>query len=246
MGQGRLTASPRAVLAPGPEQLLLPKGPLITNVAISPQVSETMLKYIAPVLAGATRAEGEFSLHLEGTQIPLGDPRQARAAGQLAVHRLRISPGPMVAELAALVAKIEALTKRERLRQILASSGDNEVLSITDRQVDFQVAEGRVYHRDLEFLIDDVPVRSQGSVGFDQSLALMIEVPIQNKWVEKDRVLRSLAGETLKIPVAGTFQRPRIDQRAVAGLSQQLLQGAAGQAIGDEINRQLDKLLRGR
>ena len=117
---------------------------------------------------------------------------------------------------------------------------------MTDQQIEFQVADGRVYHRNLEFIVDDVPVRSQGSVGFDQTLALMIEVPIMEKWVEKERLLRSLAGEKIQIPVQGTFQQPRIDERAVANLSQKLLQGVANEAIGGELNRALDKLFKGR
>ena len=246
IGQGRLTASPRAVLAPGPEQLILPQGPLLTKVQISPQVSETMLKYVAPVLAGATRAEGLFSVDLDGVQVPLANPRQARAAGRLAVHSLRVSPGPMVAELVALVKQIEAIAKRKEFLQTAAASGSPKALTIDNRQIDFQIIDGRVYHRNLEFMVDDVPVRSYGSVGFDQTLALVLEIPIQEKWVKREKVLRSLAGQSLRIPVGGTFQRPQIDQRAVADFSRQILAGAASQAIGGEINRQLDKLFRPR
>jgi len=246
MGGGRLTASPRAVLAPGPEQLILPKGPFLTKVQISPQVSETMLKYIAPILAGATRTEGQFSVDLEGVQIPLADPRQAQIAGRLSVHSLRVTPGPMVAELATVVKQIEALAKRKQFFQAATSTVGTKALTIEDRQIEFQVVQGRVYHRNLEFLVDGVPVRSRGSVGLDQTLALVIEIPIQDKWIEREKALRSLAGQSLQIPIGGTFQKPRIDQRAVADLSRQMLEGAASQAIGSEINRQLDKLFKSR
>ena len=246
VGQGRLTANPRAILAPQPQLFFLPKGPLVSRVAISPQVSETMLKYVAPILAGATRTQGEFSIDLDGTQVPLNDPQKTRLAGRLAVHHLRIAPGPMFGEVAALVGQIEALTKRKQFVQAATSSRPPKALTMTNRLIEFQVVDGRVYHRNLEFLVDDVPVRSHGSVGFDQSLALVIEIPIQDKWVEHEKLLRSLSGKSLQVPIRGTFQKPYVDERAVADLSGQLLQGAAGQAIGDEINRQLDKILRGR
>ena len=46
-----------------------------------------------------------------------------------------------------------------------------------ERTIDVQVVDGRVYHRNLEFLVDDVPVRSYGSVGFDQTMAIVLQVP---------------------------------------------------------------------
>jgi len=246
IGQGRLTASPRAILTPGAEQIFLPKGLLISNVAISPEVSETMLKYVAPILAGATRAEGQFSIDLDQTEVPLAKPEQAHVQGRLAVHRLNISPGPMVAQLATLIKQVESLTKGKQFLQTSAAPRNKAILTVSERQIDFKVVEGRVYHRNLEFLIDGVPVRSSGSVGFDQTLALVIEVPIQDQWIEREKALRSLAGQSLRIPIYGTFQKPKIDKRAVANLSAQLLQGAASQAIGDELNRQFDKLFRGK
>ena len=242
VGQGRLTAQPLVRLTQGAEQIVLPKGPLVTNVAISPEVSETLLKYVAPILAGATRAEGQFSIELDQAEVPFSKPEQARIQGRLTAHRLSVSPGPMMNQLVTLISQIEALTKRKQFMQTATSPRNKSFLTMTERQVDFQVVEGRVYHRNLEFLIDDVPVRSRGSVGFDQTLALEIEVPIQEKWIASEPALRGFAGQSLKIPIYGTFQKPKIDERAVADLSKQLLQGAATQAIGDELHRQFNKL----
>ena len=241
--QGRLTAQPLVRLTPGAELLALAPGPLVMNVDISQEVSETMLKYVAPILAGATRAEGKFSIDLVQAEVPYAHPEQAQIEGRLTAHRLRVSPGPMTEQLVTLVRQIESLTKRKQFLQAATSSSRNKsFLTMADQQVDFKVIEGRVYHRNLEFLIDDVPVRSSGSVGFDQTLALEIEVPIQSKWIEREPALRGLAGQSLKIPVYGTFQKPKINERAVADLSRQLLQGAASQAIGDELNKQFNKL----
>lgn len=242
VGEGRFTAEPFVRLTPGAEQLLLKPGPLVTDVAISPAVSEKMLKYVAPILAGATRAEGEFSITLDQAEVPLTRPEQSRVQGKWMTHRLAVSPGPMTNQLITLVKQIEALSQRKQFLQAVAQPKTKTFLTMTEQQVDFQVAEGRVYHRNLEFLIDDAPVRSYGSVGFDQTLALVIEVPIQDEWIESEPALRGFRGQTLKLPIYGTFQKPRIDERAVADLSRQLLQGAATQAIGDELNRQFEKL----
>jgi len=245
-GQGNLQLSPRVVFDPAPQQLFFPKGPLATNIRISPQISETMLKYVAPLVAGATRAEGHFSVELESAQVPLDNPKHARMAGRLDVHQLSVAPGPMINELVTIVRQVEALSKKKEFLQSAATARSNQALTMRNQQIDFQVVDGRVYHRNLVFMVDDVPVSSHGSVGFDQTLALLVEIPIQDKWVQREPALRSLAGQSLQIPIGGSFQRPQVDQRAIADISQRVLQSAASETIGNEINRQLDKLLRPR
>jgi hypothetical protein len=235
VGEGRLTASPYVRLDPEPSELLLPAGPMITNVRISPEVSEAMLKYVAPVLAGATQSDGSFSLQLEGARVPLGEPRRADSAGTLAVHSVRVVPGPMVRDWIGLA-------------HLAATAANSEVtlLAIRDQQVNFRVLDGRVHHQNMEFQIGDVAMRSQGSVGFDETISLVLQVPIQDSWIANQPFLAGLKGQSLQVPITGTLTRPQMDQRAIAGLSQQLLQGAAQQAIGGELNKALDKLFKSR
>lgn len=239
IGEGTLTAAPNIQLDPPPSQLTLPPGPLITNVRISPEVSEAMLKYMAPVLAGATQSEGQFSLQLEGTRVPLDDTKRADVAGQMVVHSVRVVPGPLARDWVALARQIEAIAKRST-----PSQNQVTLLTVQDQQVNFRVVEGRVHHQGMQFQIGDVTMQSEGSVGFDETLQLVLRVPIQDRWIEGQQLLVGLRGQSLAIPVTGTLNRPQMDQRAIAGLSQQFLQKAAGAAIGGELNRAFDKLFR--
>jgi hypothetical protein len=256
VAEGRFTAAPHVRLDPPPSELTLPKGPLVTDVRISPEVSEAMLKYIAPVLAGATKTEGKFSLQLEGARVPLDEPKRADAAGQLTVHSVRVVPGPMAAEWIGLAQQIEAIAKRRDPTALipggrqpgLPSAGSPTVtlLSIQDQHVQFRVVDGRVYHQNMEFQIDDLVLRSEGSVGLDETLELVLHVPIPDRWIASDRFLGGLKGQTIDIPVSGTLTRPRMDRTAIAGLTQQLIQGAAQGKVGEEVNRVLDTFLRPR
>ena len=245
VGEGLLTTAPQVRLDPPPSELLLPAGPLITNVRISPEVSDAMLKYVAPVLAGATRSEGLFSMQLEGARMPLGEPRQVDSAGKLTVHSVRVVPGSMVREWIGLAQQIEAILKR-RDPASLATKPPVTLLSVRDQQVSFRVVDGRVHHQNMEFQVGEVVMRSQGSVGLDETLSLVLHIPIQDAWIAKEPLLAGLKGQTLQVPIAGTLTRPKMDQRAIASLSQQLLQSAAGQAIGGELNKALDKLFKSR
>jgi hypothetical protein len=230
---------------PEPAELTLLPGPLITNVRISPEVSEAMLKYVAPVLAGSTQSEGQFSMQLDGTRVPLADSKQASIGGKLSVHSVRVVPGAMANELIGVARQIEALA-RKRDPTALATKSQTTLLNIRDQQVNFKVIDGRVHHQNLEFQVGDITLRSQGSVGFDQTVQLTLLVPIQDAWVAKEPLLAGFKGQALQIPVGGTLTRPQMDQRAIASLSQQLLQGAAQQAIGGEFNKALDKIFKPR
>jgi hypothetical protein len=245
VGEGTLTASPEVRLDPPPSELTLPQGPLISNVRISPEVSEAMLKYVAPVLAGATQSEGLFSLALDGARVPLDEPKRADSRGQLTVHSVRVVPGPMAQQWVGLAQQIETLIRRRDPR----SPGARQpvtLLSVKDQQVNFRVADGRVYHQNMDFQVGDVMLRSEGSVGLDETVSLTLHVPIQDAWVAKEPLLSGLKGQSLAIPISGTLSRPQMDQRAIAGVTQQLLQGAAQSAIGGELNKALDKLFKKR
>jgi hypothetical protein len=252
VAEGRLTAAPQVRLDPAPSELTLPAGPLLEGVRISPEISETMLKYIAPVLAGATDSQGHFSLALAGARVPLEQPRQADIGGHLTVHQVRVVPGEMARQWIGLAKQIEGLTKGGNPlalgQQPAAPTNQREVtlLSIRDQQVNFRVVEGRVHHQNMEFQVDDVVLRSQGWVAFDETISLILTVPIQDRWIEKQRFLAGLRGQSLQIPITGTLRQPRMDESAIANLSGQLLQGAAGQAVGNELNRALDKLFKPR
>jgi hypothetical protein len=246
VGTGKLTSQPLAVLDPPPQRIIIPAGPVVTKVQISPAVSEQMLKYVAPILAGATRVDGQFSLDLAETQIAFAEPKKTVAAGKLGVHQLTVMPGPMLIDVVNIIQQAQSLKNPEKLLGAVTAPKQTKLLSMNDQQIDFKVVDGRVYHRQLEFIIDDVPIRSTGSVGFDQSLAIELAIPIQDRWIDGEDALRGLAGQTLKIPIQGTFQNPRVDQRALADISRQLIRNTAGQAIGNEIGRQLEKLFQGK
>jgi hypothetical protein len=203
-----------------------------------------MLKYVAPVLAGATQSDGQFSMQLDGTRVPLADSKKADVAGKLSVHSVRVVPGAMANQLIGVAQQVEALARRRDPTAVTAKQVT--LLNIRDQQVNFRVIEGRVHHQNLEFQVNDITLRSQGSVGFDQTVQLTLHVPIQDSWIAKEPLLAGFKGQSLQIPVSGTLTHPQLDQRAIASLSQQLLQGAAQQAIGGELNKALDKIFKPR
>jgi len=139
--------------------------------------------------------------------------------------------------------QVEALTKGRELPQALGEP-KRTLLAIDDQTIDFRAVEGRVYHKGVEFHVGDVLVRSRGSVGFDETLAIELDIPIRDEWTERAVWLRGLRGQSLKIQVGGTFSRPQIDRRALRDLTRQLVRSAAQGAIEEQVGGLLDQLLR--
>lgn len=241
VGEGRFSASPLVRLDPPPSLATLKPGQLVSNVRITPEVSNTLLKYIAPALADATRSEGLFTLRLDQTSVPLGDAAKADIAGELHIQSAQVQPGPMFTQWTGVAREIEALVKGAD-PATFASRSPTTLMSITDRRVRFRLVDGRVHSEGFECQVGDLTIRSRGSVGLDETLQLTVEVPLQDGWLENRPVLKRVVGESIQIPVAGTFRQPQIDRRVL----RDLLRDTAQQAIGNELNRALEGLFKPR
>ncbi|MBN2025117.1 MAG: DUF748 domain-containing protein [Pirellulales bacterium] len=226
VSQGRVQLSPRMRLAPEPAVLEVDPGPIVQNVRIDPQMCAYGLQYIAPVLAGVATAQGTFSISLDECLIPINNPAAGRLAGRFVVHTVEVGPGPLVQELALLLTR-------------------NPIAKLTRESViPFRMVNGRVHHEGLELVFPEMTIRTKGSVGLDQTLSLVAEMPIPPKWTGGNAVLAdALRDQILQVPLRGTLSQPKLDQARLQQYNQQFIRQAAGNLLQGELNRQLDRLL---
>ena len=104
-----------------------------------------------------------------------------------------------------------------------------------EQQVPFKLANGRVHHEGLTLVSKEFTLKTRGSVGIDETLEMIIDVPIRDEWVNSNKFLASLRGKSLSIPVRGTLARPQIDNRVF----QQLAREAATGAVQNLLEKQL-------
>lgn len=226
VSEGRLQLVPQVNFTGRESVLQVGPGRLADQVRINPQMCSGALQYIAPPLAGVASAEGRFSIDLDECRIPLDWPERGSLAGRMTVHSAAIGPGPLVRELAAAL----RLGGTAQLRR--------------QSTVPFRMVEGRIYHRDLQLDFTDVTIKTYGSVGLDQSLALMVEMPVPEKWRTGNATVDlALKNQTIRLPVGGSLTRPAIDQRELERQTGQFLEGAARNVIENELNRQLERFL---
>jgi len=228
--EGHLSVAPRIRFAGEPKEIAVPPGRIVDQVRITPTMCAGLLQYIAPLLAGVTTAEGRFSIDLEGCRLPLGNEAglirwpDAEIAGKLVIHSAQIGPGFLIRELA----------------QLFGSA--TPAYLIRESAVPFRVTKGRIYHQQMELTFSDVTLRTYGSVGFDQSLSLMVEVPVPPKWQTSKLFGTALKDQTLKLPIVGSLRQPKIDRTAFDQLTHQFFQGGTQNMIQSGLNKILGPL----
>ncbi|MBU6238365.1 MAG: hypothetical protein KGQ51_11085 [Planctomycetes bacterium] len=214
---------------------------VVENVAITREMCQRWLKYVAPLLADATSVQGNISLDISKAEIIPSDWTKQTAIGQVHVHGAAVGPGPLADQLLALVQQIRALRKGAG-----ATDGGGQPtswLQLPEQNIGFEVDRGRVAHRGLQIQAGDVALWTSGSVGIDGTLEMVASVPIQKEWLDKAPALQSLAGQQFQIPIRGTMTRPQLDLGSLAGMTQNLAAAALQGAAQKQIDRGLNKLL---
>jgi hypothetical protein len=240
VSEGRFTFTPVVQVSPGPAELHIPRGPILTNIHLSPEMCKRGLKFVAPIVAETTVAEGRFSVTMDGGRIPLADAGAGDMAGHMAI-RAQVKPGPVAQEFMLLVNELLTVLRRGNFRPLDEQSG--ALLSIDTDDVEFRMVNRRVYHRNLKFVIGTLPITTQGSVGLDESLSMVAEVPLRANVLGRDLSLGALEGQALQIPISGTLSKPKLDRGVLRQLAGRLIQNAARGALLDEVNKRLERLL---
>ena len=214
---------------------------VIDNVALSEATARHWLKFVAPLVADATSAQGNVTLDMQSVQMPLFEPASLDADGQIELENVVIGAGPLAEQLLGTVQQVRAILKPESRER------DYRTWLKLDRQsIPFQIRDQFVYHQNVRIQVGDVMVVTQGAVGFDQSLNMMAEIPIPDDWIEGKPFLSGLRGQTLKIPIGGSVSQPQLDRRVLQNFSSEIARAAAGgalnQVIADKISPQAEAL----
>lgn len=202
LNNGRVTLLPGLVVDEAKGiALTLARGSAIDGAEINDEVSKRVLSYVAPVMDKATHVRGKVAVTVDGAEFPIiaPDGRKTALTGQLSFQDVVFAPGPFATEL-------------------LTFAGQPDSSGIRLHQpVQLSVADGRVVQKGLEIPIrKDATVALEGSVGFDQTLALRASVPITRGMLGARSGLDDLIGDRkVVVPIDGTVSKPRVDKRAL-------------------------------
>lgn len=198
---GKLRLQPNLRLDPLPAEMVLLGGPIIEKAKITPQMCAGALGYAMPLLANVAQAEGSISLTLEGGRVPLSAPANAEIKGTIVLHSATVGANPSLRELA----------------NVLKSSTTTGL--VKECQVPFQMIQGKVHHSNLELVFPEITLKSSGAVGLDGSLAIVVETTIPARLAAAAKLTEAQAKQTIRIPIGGTLEQPRVDARALDSIT---------------------------
>ncbi len=227
LNEGKLKLQPNVRLEPGPMDLIVPKGQLLERARITPKMCASAMGFALPLLAKAAEADGAVSVNLLDTaKFPATNPMMGEAKGTITLHHAKVSPGPMVKELATLF------------------KAPPQHFLIKECNVPVQMVQGKVYHQGLEVNFGDVWVKTSGWVGVDGTMSLIAEMPIPGRWLPGGKISENLAKQTIKVPIGGTVSQPKLDQVAVRTISEQVLKSVGGDFLRQGVEKNLGNLLK--
>ncbi len=225
---GQIQISPKIDLRSSEPVLYLAQQRILDSVQMTPETCASALKYINPLAAGATAAEGTFSIDSEGLEMPLYDPMKLRARATVTLQNVVVSAGPMAQQLIGAAKQVQAIVRPDKVNN---DRDYNTWLKMSEQTIPVTVENGRVYHEGIKFSHDDIRIETSGSVGLDQTVNMVARIPIPDEWLASSQYLDGLKGQAISIPIAGTVSKPILDQQAIRNFSGQLAKAAAGSAL---------------
>ncbi len=223
------------------QDMIIYQKPMIVleNVAITPEMCQSWLKYVTPLLADATSVEGRLSLKLDRASFNPVNTRNQTVVGQLLIHSAEVGPGPLSNQIINLVQQINAIRKQDFTQAV---SAQKVWVQMPEQKIDFEMINGQVIHRNLNIRAGDVVISSSGTVDIDGRMQLLATMPIPDDWVEKSQWLAGMRGQSLQFPVHGTLSGPQLDTQLLKQFGRQQVQQAASGLIQQQLSRGLGKL----
>ncbi len=231
--QGRMNLGATVDLRPAEPVLRVPgRLAVLEKVAVTRELADSVLSRINPIFLHLSRVEGIASLDVADVAMTLGEgmTRGGSGQGRLDLENMRLAPGGLLTELLVLGGVPEA-----RDYAVLVSG------------LDFALKDGRIWYKDFTLTFSETfDLKFYGSVGLDETLDLVVSVPISAELLRRLGVRGSavayaerLAGSRVDLPLVGTRLKPRIDLSRVD--VRKLVETAAKKEAGSR----LDDLLRG-
>ena len=214
-GAGKITLLPQIQVAIHPPVMEIDGTSLILErVPLTQPMTDMLLAMANPLLRGCLAGEGGVSLEVSEMSVPLA----AGMADQIeATCRIKLHDAPFV--MAGV------------LGEILAISGvEAKEVRFRETEITAVCRDGKVTTSPFEVSINGHIVRFHGVVGFDHSVAYIVEVPLSRKLVGK-RVWPYVEGIVLRFPVGGTLTNLQFDKEGARREAQRILREAAGRVV---------------
>lgn len=226
---GRLDVDGTYAINAKPPHITLPPGArILSGVGLDRALTKAVLEKIHPLFGLLASPKGTIDARMDEFYWPVaaGGSESARFTTVFDVGKIELESRGVLKEVLALVKLADQpLTLKE-----------SEIVCIGK--------QGRISCTPLHILVADSVMTISGSVGMDQSIDYLLEVPVTEKLVGREG-FRVLSGATIRVPLRGTFNEPDVNAKLVSAAIADLARQAAGKAVKKEVEKLLPDLLKG-
>ena len=221
-----------------PVYRLTGKNRMLNELRIDQELAEKFLSRFNPIFSGSMVVDGLMSLDLTDIAVPLSDAIKTSGSGygRLDLTDMTVQPDGFLITLLTLAGSMDP---QEDTRMVV-------------RGGDFQIQQGGIVYRNFVVVFpnqDNFDLRFRGRVGFDDTLDLIVSVPVRMGLLEKlgikgplGEYTRLLAGTRVDIPIEGTRQEPKLDFGEVD--MQPLIEKAMEEIFKDQARDWLNDVLK--
>lgn len=221
INNGRILKLPTLDLSTQPLSVEFEKGLTLDRINLTEQICSDWLRFVSPLLSDATRPSGTFSVLPEAGKFQLENMQEADLAGKINIHRAQVRPGPLTDELLDMVSAIRILQERNR--------NDLLFMEMSNQTIEYRVVDGRVHHAGFQFNVGDFTFDSRGSVGFDETLDIVITMAFPRDIAERGPILQSITSQPLEFHLTGTMKDPKIKGEELKEMGKRIgIQAAEG------------------
>ena len=235
-GRGYLRPHSLIDLSSDEPTLIIPnRVQLLQNVHVNPKVARQLLSRVNPIFANLAELEGSISLNTTDIVLPLSKKIKTGGSGSgtLQLNKMRIIPAGFFAEILQLCG---------------ISNFNKQPMQVNN--VDFHIENGRINYSNFALnLAGDLDLKFYGSVGFDDTLDLVVSIPVTPNLLEKFLSTSKagiyaplLQGINVDIPIIGTRLNPKLDFAAVK--IDQLIQKAMNILLRQQTGDILDNIFK--
>jgi hypothetical protein len=228
---------------------------LVASLKVTPELSKTVLKK----MTGWVEAEGsdkpiELKILKQDFTVPLTafDITKVRASGELDMGTLRLSANsPVIAALFTVKDVVFGLLQQggeARLLGLITGLGDTltgvsggraVTAPATNAQftpMNFKIAKGVASYDKLNMTVEQLVVRFKGDVNLQSKANNLVMTIVGDSIAKSSRgeVLTFMRGRDIVIPVGGTYDKPKPDERVIVETLPKLLSGNGSKSDGEK------------
>ncbi|MBN1975553.1 MAG: hypothetical protein JW787_18085 [Sedimentisphaerales bacterium] len=192
---------------------------IVQNIKIDDQMAKILLKYLNPIFANVSKAEGIANLHCEKLIIPLDSTAKNKAeiVGTISVMNLKMQTSDFLGQIVAL------------------SGGNVPGTVITIHPTKFTLKDSYLKYDDMQMDIGDNPVNFSGVIGLDNTINMTVALPYTFSGTTA-RVGRQ-SENRISLYITGTADNPQLDTRKI-------LEEGFKQELPDLLRRGLEELFK--